>query len=99
MNTYKRKPLYCFGWPEGLESLVRFAENLWEEFVFEVLLGLDFSFQPNTGLGATKQRHPEKAGTIVRASSKFYSHRWFLVSAVAVLVQFSVWKGKTPNPP
>ena len=69
---------------------MRFAENLWEEFVFEVLLGLDFSFQPNTGLGATKQRHPEKAGTIVRASSKFYSHTWFLVSAVAVLVQFSV---------
>jgi len=56
--------------------------------VFEALLGLDFSLQPNTGLGATKQRHPEKAGTIVRASSEFCSHRWFLVSAV----QFSVWK-------
>ena len=33
------------------------------EFVFEVLLGLDFSLQRNTGLGATKQRHPVKAGS------------------------------------
>ena len=32
---------HCFGQPNGLESLVRFAENLWEEFMFEVLLGLD----------------------------------------------------------
>ena len=56
---------HCFGRPKGLESLVRFTENLWEEFVFEVLLGLDFSRQPNAGLGATKQRHP---GYIVRAS-------------------------------
>ena len=50
---------------------MRFAEELWEEFVFEVLLGLDLSCQPNSGLGATKQRHPEKAGIIVRASSEF----------------------------
>jgi len=41
---------YCFGQPEGLESLVRFAKNLWEEFLFEVLLGLNFSCQPTTGL-------------------------------------------------
>ena len=41
---YKQKPPYdtLFGWPEGLESLVRFAEKLWEEFVFEVLLSLSF---------------------------------------------------------
>ena len=68
---------HCFGGPEGLESLVRFAEKLWEEFVFEVLLGLDFSRQPNTGLGATKQRHPEKADTLIRVSSEFHGHRWF----------------------
>ena len=41
---------HCFGWPESPKNFVRFAENLWEEFVFEVLLGLDFSLQPNTGL-------------------------------------------------
>ena len=99
INTYKQKPPYDTLFWVARRPGVIFAENLWEEFVFEVLLGLNFSFQPNTGLGATKQRHPEKAGNIVRASSKFYSHRWFLVSAVAVLVQFSVWKGKTPNPP
>ena len=52
---------------------MRFAEKLMKEFVFEVLLGLDFSRQPTTGLGATKQKHPEKAGTIVRASSKFHA--------------------------
>jgi len=44
---------HCFGWPKGLESLVRFAEKLWEEFVFGVLLGLNFSHQgweqPNHG--------------------------------------------------
>ena len=68
---------HCFGWPKDLESLVRFAEKLREEFVFEVLLGLDFSRQPTTGLGAAKKRHPEKAGTIVIASSEFYGHRWF----------------------
>jgi len=66
---------HCFGQPDGLESLVRFAEKVCEEFVFEVLLGLDFSCQPNTGLGATKQRRPEKAGTIVRASSEFDGRR------------------------
>ena len=33
---------YCLGWPEGPESLVRFAEKLGEEFVFEVLFGLNF---------------------------------------------------------
>jgi len=45
---------HCFGQPDGLENLGRFAEKLWEEFVFEVLLGLNFSSQPNRGLGATK---------------------------------------------
>jgi len=54
----------------GLESLVRFTEKLRVEFVFEVLFGLDFPHQPAT-LIATKQRHPEKAGTIVRASREF----------------------------
>jgi len=88
---------HCFGWPKGLKTLVKFAEKLREEFVFEVLLGLDFSRQPTTGLGATKQRHPEKVGTIVRASREFHGHRWFFVWAVVVLLQFSVWKGKTPN--
>jgi len=65
----KNENQHCFGWPEGLESLVRNAKKLWEEFVFEILLGIDFPRQPNTGLGATKKRFPEKAGTIVRASS------------------------------
>jgi len=55
----------------GLDSLLKFAENLWEEFLFEALLCLDFSSQTSAGLGAFKQRHSEKAGTIVRASSKF----------------------------
>ena len=45
---------HCFGRPEGLDSLVRFTEKLWEEFVFEVLLGLHFSRQPSAGLRATK---------------------------------------------
>jgi len=62
---------HCYGWPEGLKSLVRFAENLREEFVVEVLLDLDFFHQPNIGLGATKQRHPEDAGTIMRVSKEF----------------------------
>ena len=70
---------HCFGRRHGLESLVRFAEKLWEEFVFDVLLGLDFSHQPNTELEATKQRHPDKAGTIV---SEFNGHKWFRLSAV-----------------
>jgi len=39
--------------------------------VFEILLEIDFSYQPNTGLGATKQRHIEKAGTIIRAPAGF----------------------------
>ena len=68
--------------------------------MFEVLLGFVFSCQPNTGLGTTKQRCPEKAGTIVRASSKFDGHRWFRLSAVTVLhvVQFSVWNGTILDP-
>jgi len=68
---------HSLGRPEGLESLVRFAGKLWEEFVFEVLLALDLSGQPSVGLRTTKQRHPEKAGYIVRASSEFYGHRQF----------------------
>ena len=58
-------------------SLVKFAEKSRVEFVFEVLFGLNFSRQPTTGLVATKQRHPEKAGTIVRASIEFHGHRRF----------------------
>ena len=77
---------------------MRFAKKLWEEFVFDVLLALDFSRQPNTELGATKQRHPDKAGTMVRASSEFNGHKWFRLSAVAVLVQFYVWNRTTPDP-
>ena len=89
---------HCFGRPKGLQGLVRFAEKLWEEFVFEVLQGLDFPRQPNTGLGTIKQRHPEKAGTIIRVSSESHGCRWFHWSAVAVFVQIFVWKGRTPNP-
>ena len=81
---------HCFGRPDGLERLVRFVKKLREEFVFEVLLGFDFSRQSNTGLGTAKQRRPKKAGTIVRASSEFDGRRWFRLSAVVVLVQFSV---------
>jgi len=77
---------------------VRFAEKLWEEFVLKVLLGLNFPCQPSAGMRATKQRHQEKAGTILRASSKFHGHRLFRLLAVAVLKQFSVWNGTTPNP-
>ena len=40
-------------------------------------VGPRFSCQSNTGLGASKLWHAEKAGTIVRASSEFYGHRWF----------------------
>jgi len=69
-----------------------------EEFAFEVLFGLNFSRQPTTGLGAIKQKHPEKAGTILRASREFYGHRWFCLWAMAVLVQFSVWNRKKSNP-
>ena len=65
--------------------------------MFEVLLGLDLSRQPSAGLRATKKRCPEKAGSILRAYSKFHGLRWFCLSAVAVLVQFSVWNGMTPN--
>ena len=76
---------------------MRFTKKLWE-FVFEVLFGLNFSCQPNTGLGATKQRCPEKAGTIVRASSELDGYRWFcLFAAMVVLVQFSMWNGTTPD--
>ena len=55
--------------------------------MFEVLLDLDFSLQQNTGLGVTEQRHsekPEKAGTIMRASSEFYGHGWLHLPAVEV---------------
>ena len=38
-------------------------------FVFEVLFSLGFFRQPTTGLGATKQRHPEKGSTIIRQVS------------------------------
>ena len=65
--------------------------------MFEVLLGLDLSRQPSAGLRATKKRLPEKAGSILRASSKFHGLRWFGLSAVAALVQFSMWNGTTPN--
>ena len=66
--------------------------------MFEVLLGLDLSRQPSAGLRATKKRCPEKAGSVLKASSKFYGHIWLCLSAVAVLVQFSVLNGTTPNP-
>jgi len=89
---------HSLGRPEGMESLVRFAKKLWEEFVFEVLLGLNLSCQPSAGLRATKQRYPEKAGTIIRASCKFHGRRWFRLSAVEVLVQFSAWNGMIPDP-
>jgi len=66
--------------------------------VFEVLLGLDLSRQPSAGLRDTQNRRPEKASSILRASSKFHGLRWFGLSAVAVLVRSSVWNGTTPNP-
>jgi len=66
--------------------------------VFEVLLGLDLSCQPSAGLRATQKRCPEKAGSVLRASSKFHGRRWLCLSAVAVLVQFSMWNRMTPNP-
>ena len=99
-NRCEQKPpydtlLWAARWPGEFGEIRR---KVCEEFVFEVLLGLDFSCQPNTGLGATKQRRPEKAGTIVRASSEFDGRRWFCLWAVAVLVQFSVWNGRTPVP-
>ena len=68
---------HCFGRPEGLESLLQIAKRLWEEFVFEALFNLLFSRQPTTGLGTTKQRHPEKAGTIMQPFSKVHAHRRF----------------------
>ena len=43
------------GRPEGLESLVGFAEKLWEDFVVEVLLGLDLTRQPSAGLRDTQK--------------------------------------------
>jgi len=49
---------HSLGRPEGLESFVKFAELLWEEFVFEVLLGLDLSRQPSAGLRDTQKRRP-----------------------------------------
>ena len=66
--------------------------------MFEVLLGLDLSHQPSAGLRAIKKRPPEKAGSILRASRKFHGLTWFRLSAVAVLAQFSMWNGPTPNP-
>ena len=68
---------HCLGYPVGLANLERFAAKLREEFLFEVILGINFSHQPTTGLAATKHRHPEKAGTIIRAFSKFHGNRWF----------------------
>ena len=65
--------------------------------MFEVLL-VDLSRQPSAGRRATQKRFPEKAGSVLRASSKFHGHRWLCLSAVAVLVQFSVSNGTTPNP-
>ena len=49
VNRYKQNHLvtHCFGLPEGLESLVGFAENLWEEF--EVLLGPNFPISGTQG--------------------------------------------------
>ena len=75
--------------------------------MFEVFLGLDLSRQPSAGLRATQKRCPEKAGSVLRACNKFHGRRWLYLSAVAagvcismvaVLVQFSVWNGTTPNP-
>jgi len=59
---------------------VRFAQKLWEEFVFEVLLGLDLSRQPNARLTATPKRCPEKAGSVLRTSSKFRGRRWLCLA-------------------
>jgi len=42
--------------------------------VFEVLLGFDFPFSQHRA-GNYQKRHPEKVGTIVRASSEFYGHK------------------------
>ena len=62
------------------------------------LFGHQFFVQPTTGLRATKQRHPEKAGTILRASNEFHGHRWFCLWAMAILVLISVWNRMTPDP-
>ena len=66
--------------------------------MFKVLLGLDFSHQPSAGLRATKQRCPEKAGTILRASSKFHGRRWFRLSAVEVECNFPCGKERLLTP-
>ena len=70
--TYKQKLPY-----DTLFGLRKFGVNCkksWEEFVFKVIFGLS---QSTTGQRATKQRHLEKAGTIISASSKFQCHGWF----------------------
>jgi len=63
----------------GRAELLRLGEfgKICGKTVKRVLFGLNFSRQPTTGLGAIKQRHPEKAGTIMRTFSKYHGHRWF----------------------
>ena len=79
----------------GLESLVRFAKNLWEEFVFEVFFGPRFFLSAKHRAGSYQAKTPRE-GWYHRESLQQvlqYSHRWFHLYAVADLVQFSMWDG------
>ena len=48
-----------------LISMPESGEKLWEEFVLEVLFGLNFCSQPTTGQGVRKERHLKKTDSII----------------------------------
>ena len=89
----KRKPPYdtLFGVSSRLSKFgairckIEGGVSIWSHF------GHQFSRQPTTGLAATKHRHPEKAGTIIRASGEFHGHGWFCLWAMAILMLIFVW--------
>ena len=71
------------------KSWLQVRDSIWSHF------GHQFSCQPTTGLVATKQKYPEKAGTIIRTSSVFHGDRWFCLWAMMILVLISMCNGMT----
>ena len=91
---------HCLGVSSRLINIILewFAANLREEFLFEVILGIEFFCQPQ-GL------------ELAKAPREGWHHKWWEPPAsfmatggfvcelsVEILMIISVWDGTTPNP-
>ena len=90
---YKRKP-HCLGFPAGLASLERFATKLREEFLFEVILGINFSVSQPQGWELPPREGWHHNKNLQRVSQP----QVVLFVSYGDFNAIFVWYGRTPNP-